>query len=307
MEQGYRSGGREGALRKGIETVLAQRKAGEASAYSIATMYAELGEKDQALRWLNTSFEEREQDLLGLKTDSSFDLIRSDPRFAELVRKVGLPQGTQSPEAYELYLKGRACLEKRTLSDLKTAVSYFDQAIARDPGYALAYVGLAHVYAVLPDYGDSAAEDHPKAMSAARKALELDPDLSEPHAVLGGQMMAQDWNFSGGIAELKKAVELDPNNAEVRRIYADNVSLIGGMEQEAITEVNRAHQLDPQSRLVTSEVGQVYIAARQFDEAIAVLKKLANENPTYPDAHLLGKEDVPGGHWRMEDICSAFR
>jgi tetratricopeptide (TPR) repeat protein len=126
-------------------------------------------------------------------------------------------QGTQNPEAYGLYLKGRACLEKRTLSDLKTAVSYFDQAIARDPGYALAYVGLAHVYAVLPDYGDNAAEDHPKAMSAARKALELDPDLSEPHAVLGGQMMAQDWNFSGGIAELKKAVELDPNNAELRR------------------------------------------------------------------------------------------
>ena len=92
MEQGYRSGGREGALGKGIETMLAQRKTGGASAYSIATMYAELGEKDQAFRWLETSFQEHEQDLLGLKTDSSFDLVRSDPRFVELVRKVGLPQ-----------------------------------------------------------------------------------------------------------------------------------------------------------------------------------------------------------------------
>jgi tetratricopeptide (TPR) repeat protein len=138
----------------------------------------------------------------------------------------------------------------------------------------------------LPDYGDSAIEDHPKAMAAARKALELDPNLSEPHAILGGQMMAQDWDFAGGIAEFKKAVELDPNNAETRRIYADNISLIGGMDQEAIAEVNRAHQLDPKSRLIKSEVGQVYITARQFDEAIAVLKKLANENPTYADAHL---------------------
>ena len=92
MEQGYRSGGREGALRQGIETVLAQRKAGGASAYSIATMYAELGEKDQAFRWLETSFQEHEQDLLGLKTDSSFDPIRFEPQFAELVRRVGLPQ-----------------------------------------------------------------------------------------------------------------------------------------------------------------------------------------------------------------------
>ena len=91
MEQGFLSGGREGALRKGVEIMLAQRKAGGASAYSIATMYAELGEKDQAFRWLETSFQEHEQDLLGLKTDSSFDPIRSDPRFAELVRKVGLP------------------------------------------------------------------------------------------------------------------------------------------------------------------------------------------------------------------------
>jgi hypothetical protein len=92
MEQGFRSAGWEGALRKGIEVSLAQRKTGDSSAYTIATMYAELGDKDQAFQWLNTAFQEHDQGLLGLKTDSSLDPIRSDPGFAELVRKVGLPQ-----------------------------------------------------------------------------------------------------------------------------------------------------------------------------------------------------------------------
>ena len=92
MEQGFRSAGWKGALTKGIETRQAQRKTGYSSAYKIATLYADLGDKDQAFRWLNTAYQERDWLLLGLKTDFSLDPIRSDPRFAELVRKVGLPQ-----------------------------------------------------------------------------------------------------------------------------------------------------------------------------------------------------------------------
>jgi hypothetical protein len=91
MEQGFRSAGWEGALRRGIETSLAQRKTGNSSAYEIAELYADLGDKDQAFRWLNTAFQEHDQLLIGLKTDFTLDPIRSDPRFAELVRKVGLP------------------------------------------------------------------------------------------------------------------------------------------------------------------------------------------------------------------------
>ena len=92
MEQGFRSAGWKGALTKGIEARQAQRKTGYSSAYDIAALYADLGDKDQAFRWLNTAYQERDWLLLGLKTDFSFDPIRSDPRFAELVRKVGLPQ-----------------------------------------------------------------------------------------------------------------------------------------------------------------------------------------------------------------------
>jgi tetratricopeptide (TPR) repeat protein len=91
MEQGFRSAGWKGALHKCIEASLAQRKTGDSSAYTIATMYAQLAEKDQAFQWLDTALQEHDQGLMGLKTDYTLDSIRSDPRFAELVRKVGLP------------------------------------------------------------------------------------------------------------------------------------------------------------------------------------------------------------------------
>jgi hypothetical protein len=91
-EQGFRSAGWKGALTKGIESRQTQRKAGYYSAYMIATLYADLGDKDQAFRWLNTAYQEHDRLLVGLKSDFPLDPIRSDPRFAELVRKVGLPQ-----------------------------------------------------------------------------------------------------------------------------------------------------------------------------------------------------------------------
>ena len=92
LEQGFRSAGWKGALAKGIETRLAQRKTDYFSAYDIASLYADLGDKDQAFRWLNTAYQEHSPEMEGLKTDFLLDPIRSDPRFAELVRKVGLPQ-----------------------------------------------------------------------------------------------------------------------------------------------------------------------------------------------------------------------
>jgi hypothetical protein len=92
MEQGFRSGGWKGALTKGVEVVKGHRKAGYSSAFRIAELYAELGDKDQAFRWLNTAYQERDAELIGMKTDFGLDPLRSDPRFAELVRKVGLPQ-----------------------------------------------------------------------------------------------------------------------------------------------------------------------------------------------------------------------
>jgi len=194
-------------------------------------------------------------------------------------------QGTQSPEAYALYLTGRSYWDKQTRADLETAVSYFNQAIAKDPGYALAYAGLADAYAILPDYGASPSEDIPKSKAAARKAIELDATLARPHVDLGGIKMAHEWDFAGGEAEFKKALELDPNDAHAHQRYADNLGLLAGREQEALAEINRAHELDPLSPDVDVEVGIVYTDARRFDKAIAVCKNVANENPTFATAH----------------------
>jgi serine/threonine protein kinase len=139
-------------------------------------------------------------------------------------------QGTQNPEAYELYLKGRYYWNKRTASDMDTAISYFNQAIAIDPAYALAYSGLADAYIALPSYGGTPNEDYAKSNAAARKALELDPSLAHPHAVLGGNEMEYEWDFAGGEAEFKKALQLDPNDATAHQWYAEKIAMLGGRE-----------------------------------------------------------------------------
>jgi eukaryotic-like serine/threonine-protein kinase len=194
-------------------------------------------------------------------------------------------QGTQNPEAYELYLKGRYSWNKRTVADLETAISYFNQAIAKDPGYALAYSGLADTYGVLPSYNTSPSENIPKSKAAARKALELDATLARPHAVLGFDDMEYDWDFARGEAEYKKAFELDPNDATAHQWYAMDIGRIGGREQEALAEINRAHQLDPLSPIISKVVGDIQVMARQYDEAIVGCKKLADENPTFAPVH----------------------
>ena len=194
-------------------------------------------------------------------------------------------QGTQSPEAYDLYLKGRYEWNKRTHSNLATAIFYFNQAIAKDPGYAMAYAGLADACVALVSEGSSPSENWSKGNAAARKSLELDPTLARPHADLGASEMGYEWDFSGGEAEYKKALELDPNDATAHQWYAQDLATIGGRDAEALAEINRAHQLDPQSLIISQAMGQVYNFARRFDDAIAVCKKLADENPTFAEAH----------------------
>ncbi len=178
-------------------------------------------------------------------------------------------QGTKDPEAYELYLKGRYEWNKRTPASLAAAISYFNQAIAQDPNYGLAYVGLADVYSVMTWYGAIPTEVVPKSNAAARKALELDPTLARPHAVLAGNEMEYEWDFAGGEAEYKKALELDPNDATAHQWYAEDLAAIGGREQEALVEATRARQLDPLSAIVSMATMRTRIAARQYDEAIA--------------------------------------
>jgi len=193
-------------------------------------------------------------------------------------------QGTQNTEAYEWYLKGLYYWNKQTASDLATAVSYFNQAIAKGPAYAQAYSALASAY--WAGNGDQRpSEVFPKSSAAARRAMELDPSLALAHAILGDNLMEFDWDFAGGEAEFKKALKLDPNHATVHHFYAFDIGMIGGREQEALAEINRAHLLDPSSLLISVRMGDVHRWARRYDESIVVCKKLEDENPTFAEVH----------------------
>ena len=194
-------------------------------------------------------------------------------------------QGTQNPEAYELYTKGRYAWNRRTNADVQASISYFNQAIAKDPSYALAYVGLADAYSVSPVYGGSPSEAYPRSNAAARKALELDPSLARPHAVLGANMMEYEWDFPAGIAEYKRALELDPNDSIARMWYAEDLANIGGHEAEAMQEIDRAQQLDPLSLIVATNTGFVRVYLRRYDEAITACDKLAHSDPTFARSH----------------------
>ncbi len=225
-------------------------------------------------------------DIIGLPHQIAGDIaekLRS--KLSATERQQVTKQGTQNTEAYEMYLKGRYYSNKRTGPDLATAISYFTQSIAKDPGYALAYSALADAYSSSPFYGGAPSEYYPKGNAAARKALELDPTLAPPHAVLATTEMEYEWDFAGGEAEYKKALELDPSDATTHSWYAQDIGLIGGREQEAFTEINRAHQLDPLSAIIKVNVGFIHFEARHYDEAILECKKVANEDPTFAEPH----------------------
>ena len=231
-------------------------------------------------------YERKASDIISLQQQIAGDIadkLRSKLSRAE--KQQVTKQGTQNPEAYQHYVKGRYYWNKRTSADLRAAISYFNQAIDKDPGYALAYSGMADAYGVLTNYGSDPNDVTPKASAAAERALELDPTLARPHAVLGYNKMLYDWNFSGGEAEFRRAFELDPSDATAHQWFSETLSYIGGRAQESIDEGNRARQLDPLSPIISFQQAQAYSIDRQFDKAIELYKKLIADNPNFGIAH----------------------
>ncbi len=212
-------------------------------------------------------------------------------------------QGTHDREAYELYLRGRYAWNKRTLPDIRSSITYFEQAIAKDPAYAQAYSGLADAYLVLPQYFDTSSDDIPKANAAARKALELDPALAHPHAVLGANEIEYHWDFAAGEAEFKRAFALDESDATAHQWYAECLALLGGRELEAIAENERARSLDPLSPIIVALGGDVLIRARRFDESVARLRTVLAEYPTFGIAHAFLAEAYWGKRMYPEAIA----
>jgi serine/threonine protein kinase len=249
-------------------------------------------------------YERKASDILSLQEQIASDIagkLRSKLSGAE--KQQVTKQGTQSPEAYQLYVKGRYYWNKRTIADLKTAISYFNQAIDKDPGYALAYSGIADAYSVMPSYGGDSNDAIPKSNAAAEKALELDPTLARPHAVLGANKMQFHWDFSGGEAEFRKALELDPSDATAHQWLAENLGYIGGRAQESIEEANRAYQLDPLSPIIGVVQGEVRASDHQFDKAIELQKKVLADDPTFLAAHT----NLATAYWGKHEYQQAIQ
>jgi TolB-like protein/class 3 adenylate cyclase/Tfp pilus assembly protein PilF len=193
---------------------------------------------------------------------------------------------TTNKEAYELYLKGRFFWNKRTGADLRKAIDYFNQAIAKDPNYALAYAGLADSYLLLSPYGAAAPKDSvPQAKAAVKKALELDDTLAEAHASSGRIISGYDFDSQRAIAEFERALQLNPNYATARHWFAAGPLLALARFDQSIAQAKRSIELDPLSLINNADFGQDYCFARRYDEAIAQLHKTIDMESHFYLAH----------------------
>ena len=199
-------------------------------------------------------------------------------------KKQAVKGGTNDPEAYQLYLKGRYYWEKRTPDSLEKAKEYFNRAIDKDPNYALAYVGLADYYDVLPDYAPASySETAPKARAAAQKALAIEDTLPEAHATLASSY-ASSWDWAAAERECKRALELNPNYAKAHKVYSLLLSTFGRY-QEALVEMKRAVDLDPLNLNYNNNIGLTYFAGRQYDLAVEQFKKVIEMDPSFASVH----------------------
>lgn len=228
-------------------------------------------------------YSRKQSDLVSLQTEIARDVsskLKSKLSGAD-VAKVEKTY-TVNPDAYQLYLKGRFQWSRRTEESLRQAVEFFDQAIAKDPNYALAYSGLAESYVLFPNYSVSAPTDcMPKAKAAALKAIELDDSLAEAHVALGIYLSAFSWNQPAAEKEFRRAIELKPTYPTAHQQFANYCLLSMGRYDEALAIAKQAEQLDPFSPVISADVAWPLYFARRYDEAITQLKASLILDPNF--------------------------
>ena len=183
-------------------------------------------------------------------------------------------------------MKGLFYWNKRTLKDTENSIPYFQQAIAADPSFAPALVGLANSYLTLAFFegGAPSHEVMPKARDAALKALTLDDRLAEAHATLGLMLLAYEHNFAGSEREFKRAIELEPSYATAHQRYSQLLTSLGRHE-ESLAEMRRALEIDPLSVFANRAYGDRLISARKYNEAIVQLRKTLDLDSNFSLAH----------------------
>lgn len=223
------------------------------------------------------------QDEITLAVVDSLKLTLLGDRRSKLLKRY-----TDNTEAYSLYLRGRFFWNKRTTDSTHRAIEFYEQAIALDPNYALAYSGLADCYntsGFAYDLGAMpASELIAKAKSAASKALEIDDTLAEAHTSLAYAKHLFDWDWKGAEAGFRRALHLNPNYANARHWYAHFLIAIGRID-EALAESKRALELDPVSAVMTNHLGWHHMYARDYDAAVSALNYTLLLDPEFVLGH----------------------
>jgi len=196
-------------------------------------------------------------------------------------------RSTENTGAYQLYLQGRFFWNKRSEEGLKTAIRYFEDAIEKDPHYAVAWAGIADSYSLLGEYGNIPRKElYPKARAAVNKALEIDNRLAEVHTSLASILMLSEWDWANSEKEFKLALELNPNYATAHHWYSQWFLNMGRLE-ESLQMISRAAELDPVSQAILKDKGLALYYNRQYDEAMDLASKTLELDPNYAAAHRL--------------------
>ena len=292
--KGQESDPRAIAKELGVEAVLTGRmiKRGDALSISLELVDA----SDNSHLW-GRQYDRKLSDLLALQREIPVDV--SDNLQLKLSgesrQRLSRPH-TDNAEAYQLYLKGRYAWEKWSLEGAKQAKSFFEEAIKRDPNYALAYSGLADVYLFgrFAGIGLPQKEAHRLGREAATKAISLDPNLAEAHAALSQVLLYDDWDFAGAENELKRTLELNPNYGEGLHKYSHLLLLMGRID-ESLTLSQKLLEVDPVSEEPIGHLCYNYLYARRYDEAITQCKKDVELFPDSPQGYTLANAYLQKG------------
>jgi TolB-like protein/lipoprotein NlpI len=234
-------------------------------------------------------YERKQVDLISLQSDIARDVsskLKSKLSGADAAKVE--KSYTANSEAYQLYLKGRFSWNKRTPESLKQAIGFYDQAIGKDPNYALAFSGLAETYVLFSFYGVAPAkESMPKAKAAMDRALAIDDSIAEAHAARGKYLAFFEFDRSGSEREFRRAIELNPNYATAHQWLGLDFLVLTRRFDEGIRELRRAGEIDPLSPVIGSDTASALGYAGRFDEAIDQARRTLEFEPTFSYAYTM--------------------
>ena len=263
----------------GVEAILTGRvtQRGENLSISVELIHA----SDKTQMW-GEHYDRKMSDVLAIQREITSEIVEKLKLKVSGEDQRAAKHYTESNEAYQLYLLGRFYWNKRTAEALQKSIEYFNQAINKDPHFALAYAGLADSY-VVPANRLSPREAMPKAKAAAIRALELDETLAEAHVSLGRVLAAYDWDWDGAEKEYKRAIELNPRYGTAHQWYGGYLAVMGRSD-EALAERKLAQELEPLSLTINFELGLAFYHARSYDQAIEQLQKTLELDQHFPAA-----------------------